>query len=244
MARSLIALIAITSLAGCAAAGSEGEVKLGVDVAPIISTTTGSQVDGADSPLAITRVRVLVDDAKIGYTGSGPGGAEAKVGPYVIDLAADEIKSGAHREFSLGTLPSGTYGGAEIEIQPLQSGDDSSDSSFDDFRTSASSLIVEGTYNGSAFTFAGHFLAEQGTDGDVTVDAANPVTLAMTVDPSGWFLDTSGAALDPSDSAQHDTLAAAVCKTLDTQPQLAGSQGGRGGPGGGGAAHCVEQAGN
>ena len=51
-----------------------------------------------------------------------------------------------------------------------------------DFVAAGASLLVDGTYQGNRFTFAGHFLAEQGTDGDVVVDAESPVSLAMTVD--------------------------------------------------------------
>lgn len=257
MARSLIALIALAALAGCSAGGS-GEVKLGVDVAPItalpgdtINTGSGDGAAGGatDAALEISRVRVLVNVAKIGYTGGDRSGSDsAEAGPFVVDLTADEIKNGARREFSLGELPSGTYGGAEIEIDQLSADADTSDEALADFVTSRASVLVDGSWQGKSFQFAGHFLAEQGTDGEVTVDTSTPVTLDMTVDPSTWFKDDAGAALDPTNTAQHDALAVAICETLDTQPQL-GAPGaspqhaGRGGGGrGGNADHCVEQA--
>jgi hypothetical protein len=252
MARPLIASIAflaLASLTGCST-GPAGEVKLGVDVAAIRTATTDT---AAMAGLEVTRVRVLVAHAKVGYIGEKSTGASAEVGPFVVDLTKDEIANGAHRDFSLGTLASGTYGGAEIEIEPLDAQDDQTDPAVADFVAAGASLLVDGTYQGKAFNFAGHFLAEQGTDGDVTVDAATPVSLAMTVDPSKWFLDAAGAAVDPGDAAQHTTLAAAVCTSLDTQPQLApaaaptatgtapAGKGGKGGPGGGGAAHCAAE---
>ena len=242
MARPLIASIAflaLASLTGCSS-GPAGEVKLGVDVAAIRTATTDT---AATAGLEVTRVRVLVAHAKVGYTGGKSTGASAEVGPFVVDLTADEIASGAHRDFSLGTLDSGTYGGAEIEIQPLDSKDDQTDPSVADFVAAGASLLVDGTYQGKAFNFAGHFLAEQGTDGDVTIDAANPVSLAMTVDPSKWFVDAAGAAVDPGDTAQHTTLAAAVCASLDTQPQLAAASAAPAAKGGkgGGQAHCVAE---
>lgn len=243
MARSVIALVALFALAGC----STGEVKLGVDVAPLKAAASSSETtpisDNGDV-LDITRVRLLVAHAKIGYAGRSASSAD--VGPTVVELSAEEIANGAHREFSLGELPSGTYGGAEIEIEPLDADQDASDSVFADFRDSGASLLVEGTYQGKSFSFAGHFLAEQGTDGEVTVDASEPLSLAMAVDPSKWFLDANGVELDPSDTAQHDDLAVAICKTLDTQPRLseAGPGPGPGGKGGGGGdgPHCVESA--
>lgn len=256
MRRSFLAIasLALTAIAGCSA-GPAVEVKLGVDVAALQTTptTTDTQTGGAATGLSIERVRLLVNHAKIGYRHEQAGDASADVGPTVVELTADEIANGAHREFSLGTLPSGTYGGAEIEIEPLDGDADTSDAALADFAAAKASVLVDGTYQGKAFSFAGHFLAEQGTDGDVTVDASQPVALAMTVDTSAWFLDANGAAVDPSDTTQHDALAVAVCKTLDTEPQLTsgdaptaqpqhhGGHGGHGGPGGGDA-HCVEQA--
>jgi hypothetical protein len=239
MGRSFIALVAGFALVGC----STGEVKLGVDVAAIKTAVAADTQSGATAALEVTRVRILVADAKIGYTGGRSGGASAEVGPFVIDLTADEIANGAHREFSLGSLPSGTYGGAEIEIEPLAAGDTTTDAALADFRAAGASVLVDGTAEGKSFEFAGHFLAEQGTDGEVTVDAATPVAIAMTVDPSKWFFDANGALVNPADSAQHATLALAICKSLDTEPQSTTTTGGgRSGGNGGGAAHCVEPA--
>lgn len=253
-------LTALGALSGCAG-GEVGEVKLGVDVAAIKISTGTTVVDdtagaGADAALTIDRVRLLVAHAKIGYTNHGCNDSSdssdsADVGPFVVDLTAEEIKNGAHREFSLGKLPTGTYGGAEIEIEPLDADADTSDPAVADFVKAGASVLIDGTYKGAAYTFAGHFLAEQGTDGDVEVDVAKPVALAMTVDTSSWFMDSAGTSIDPSDTAQHDALAVAVCKTLDTQPQTSGGaptagplgRGGKGGgKGGGGDAHCVEKA--
>lgn len=272
MARSLIAssaLVCSLALMGCSN-GSQGEVKLGVDVAPIQVAATQTASDGTSSDLVLRRVRVLVATAKVGYHNDQPTGPSAEVGPFVIDLTADEIANGAHRDISLGTLETGTYGGAEIEIEPLDAEDSASGDELADFLASGASVLVDGTYKGAGFQFAGHFLAEQGTDGDVEIDAAIPVTLALTVDASEWFKDGAGAIVDPSDSAQHDALAVAICETLDTQVQSEGPAGSgappdgsappagsappdgsaappdgdgpHGGKGGGGMAHCVEAA--
>lgn len=269
MIRSTLSLLALAALVGCST--SSGEVKLGVDVAPIGSAASAIVVGGitgsvnaagasdqattgtsaAAGDLVIERVRLLVAHAKVGYTGGGADGADAEAGPFVIELSKDEIAKGAHREFSLGQLEAGTYGGAEIEIMPPDGQGSSSDPSFPEFIARGASVLVSGTYQGKAFDFAGHFLAEQGTDGEVTIDPSTPVSLAMTVDPSSWFKDASGALVDPSDATLHDATAVAICKTLDTQPQGVGpakqsaQRGGgqKGGGKGGGQAHCVEQGG-
>lgn len=219
---------------GCGSADT-GEVRLGVAAAKL-QTSDQIQLDQAktDAGLALTRVRLLVNVVKVGYTG-GPdaSGDEASVGPIAVELTGDEIKSGAARSFSLGELDTGTYGGAEIEIDTLDDGFDASgDESLTDFADEGASVPIDGTYQGAEFHFAAHFLAEQGTDDEVTIDAATPFDLDLTVEPSGWFVDADGAVLDPTDASAHDAIALAICKSLDTQPQL-------GGRGGGPEAHCV-----
>jgi len=244
MKRVLIVCAALFALAGC----STSEVKLGVDVAPIKIASDALPSETGLTDLNITRVRLLVAHAKIGYAGGRDcmsGGDGTDTGPYVVDLTEDEIVNGAHREFDLGELPSGTYGGAEIEIEPIDEGQDASAAEFADFQKSGASVLIDGFYKRAQFSFAGRWLAEQGTDGDVEVDASKPVSIAMTVDTSSWFKDANDVVVDPTDATQHDALSVAICKTLDTQPQLeepAGPprKGPGGGFGGGGEVHCVE----
>lgn len=250
MKRMGIVAVALFVLAGC----SSGEVKLGVSVAPIkVAADTTTSDSRADTQLQLNRVRLLVAHAKVGYAGGGCHSDEGTdIGPNVVDLTADEIANGAHREFDLGTLPSGTYRGAEIEIMPIDKDQDASDEVFKDFVSTGASLLVDGTYMGNPFTFAGRWLAEQGTDGEVEIDAEKPLAIAMTVDTSTWFKDANAVAVDPTDAAQHDSLSLAICQSLDTQPQLEppphgdgphkskGMGHGHGGGDGARKVHCVE----
>ena len=108
MTRSFMAL-GFAALVGCNSSGS-GDVKLGVDVSALTATVANAVTNNAaaDSSLVVTRIRLLVAHAKVGYTGANKGGAQAEIGPVVVELTADEIASGAHRDFDLGSLPSGT----------------------------------------------------------------------------------------------------------------------------------------
>lgn len=250
MNRSFIMGVALCALAGC----SSGEVKLGVDVAPIKVAATSTSADSTDTTgfaertaLELTRVRLLVAHAKVGYAGGrGCDSDETEIGPQVVDLSADEILNGAHREFDLGNLPSGTYRGAEIEIMPLEADQDASDEVFADFKKTGASMLIDGFYLGNPFTFSGRWLAEQGTDGEVELDEATPLNLTMTVDSSSWFKDAESVTLDPTNVEQHEAMSVAICKSLDTQPQLTegpkrtkpGAGHGRGG--GADHVHCVE----
>jgi hypothetical protein len=235
MVRSVFAFFAVGALVGC----SSGEVKIGVDVSAISTAGSSLRTAGVESTpdtpvssIAINRVRLLVNEVKVGGGGGGckrqgdtPQGVDS--GPFVVNLTGEEIAAGAHREFTLGEVTAGTYRQAEIEIEPLDadaSGNgDASGAEFDDFRSSGASLLIDGTFNGKDFQFAGHFKAEQGTEGEVTVDASSPVTIPMAVNPSTWFLDESGNALDPTDPAKHTAIAEAICHTLDTEKSEAGA---------------------
>ncbi len=239
--------------AGCASGGT-GEVQLGISVSNA-QTTEGLAATEAKAAagLEVTRVRILVNVVKIGYAGGGKSrghgpddeasdstasdptalaDGEASTGPVVVELTKDELTKGAERSFSLGELAAGTYGGAEIEIDQLDDGTDASAAELADFANENASVLIDGTFNGTAFHVAGHFLAEQGTDGEVTIDGAAPVTLDLSIDPTTWFLDDAGEVIDPTDAANHAAIALGICKALDTQPQLSDKAGPE--------AHCVE----
>lgn len=236
----------LCALAGCGSSET-GEVRLGVSVAPLTELGDPTTDPRVAAGLELSRVRVLVNVAKVGYTGgrcnSDADGDETAVGPFVVELTGEELAAGATRSFSLGEIEAGTYGGAEIEIDVLaDDADTSADPALADFATSKASVLVDGTWNGAPFQFAGHFLAEQGTDGEVTIDTTAGFDLPMSVDPSTWFVDSAGVVLDPTDATKHEAIAVAICKTLDTQVQGegGGGKGGKHGGGGGGRAHCVE----
>ena len=111
-----------------------------------VVATGAAQGSNADASLAITRVRVLVAHAKVGYIHEQQSGASAEI--ERDRRGADgrrNQEARAHRDFSLGSLPTGTYGGAEIELQPLDASADTSDPTLADFVSSSASLLVEGT---------------------------------------------------------------------------------------------------
>ncbi len=259
----------LVSLGAALSTGCSQEAKLGIDIAPASGAAQSALSESAASSLSanaslrigrvipmpaadaatISRVRILVNEAKVNGTGKGCDHVES--GPFVIDLSADEIQKGAHREFLVGAIAAGTYRDAEIEIEPLDNDKDQGDTSgaeLADFKATGASILVDGTYQGKAFQFAGHFKAEQGNEGSFTVSTTTPLNLPFSLTTTNWFVDAAGNAIDPTDPAQHSALAVAICKTLDTE--LDAASGGAGGPGmgpgpggrhgGGGKAHCVE----
>jgi hypothetical protein len=226
----LAVALGLSALAGC----KSSQVSLGVDVPASGSQAleTATKLPTHSSAIVVNRIRLLVNEAKLQ---GGTSHEHNASGPYIIDLSADEIKNGAHRDFSVTASATATYGDAEIEIEPLdlnETGGDASAAEFDDFRSSGASVIVDGTFKGAAFTFTGHFKAEQGKEGTFDVASGAPISIAMAIDPATWFVAADGTDLDPTDATQHSAVAVALCKLIDTEVEASGP--------GAGQPHCVE----
>ena len=145
MKRLFSSVVLVVAIAACSS-GESGEVRLGVSVAHLDTAAAADSVAAREAAgLEITRVRILVNTAKVGYAGHSDGETTA-VGPIVVELSADEVKSGAQRSFTIGDLDTGTYGGAEIEVDSLDAKADTSDASLADFATTGASVLVDGTY--------------------------------------------------------------------------------------------------
>jgi hypothetical protein len=123
---------------------------------------------------------------------------EIEVGPVLVDLP---LTGGAQQAFEV-ELPAGTYERIDFEIHKV--GDDPADlaflaqhPTFEDI-----SIRVEGSFNGSAFTF------ETDVNDEQEIELVPPLSLAeggntnvtIFVDLDGWFRTAAGALVDP-DSA-------------------------------------------
>lgn len=239
MVRSFLVGAALV-LAGC----SSGELSLGVQITPQVSTaasalktepnaspfttlTADVTQQNVDATLVMTRVRLLLSDAKLTEQSSatssdrcpnmGSGGTD--LDPSVVDLSADDLKNGTTKQISLGKVASGSYTGAHLEIEPLDGREASSTlPDLADFKAQGASVIIDGTYNDKPFQFVGHFEAAQTSTTPIEVGGSASAAVMMTVDTTRWFQDASGASLDPTDAANHDAIAASICTTLDTAP--------------------------
>lgn len=226
-------------LFGC----SSGEVSLGVQITPPVSsassaliTTTPSTVPTTTpSPfptlifttppasIDITRVRILVNETEL-VTGDdsghcpGMGSSDSVASPTVVDLSARDLATGAIKQISLGAAAAGTYSSGRIEIEPLESSTTADTAALADFKSDGASVIVNGVYNGNAFELRGHFRADQETSGPIDIGSNASKALSLTVDPSGWFKDAQGNILDPTNPALHDQIAEGICHTLDLDP--------------------------
>lgn len=132
-----------------------------------------------------------------GGSGSDEGECdELRADPAVVDLPVDASVTTSF----VSTVPAGTYKAFEAKIHVVNGTDPLSTA----FLTANPSFAgvsahVEGTYNGTAFTYDGHARAklELAFDPAVTV-LTSGINITVNVDLGTWFVDGTGALVDPT----------------------------------------------
>jgi hypothetical protein len=134
---------------------------------------------------------------------------EFETGPILVDLPLDGSTA---QELSINVDP-GTYDEVEFEIHKVSS-DGPEDAAF---RTTYpdfvdTSIRVQGMWEGQAFTYETDLDVEQEFDlmSPLIVDETTVSTnVTIRVDVSQWFVDASGAAVNPADAnkgGQHESI--------------------------------------
>jgi hypothetical protein len=123
--------------------------------------------------------------------------AELQLAPSIIDLPVNGTVVNALEV----TIPEGSYSSLEAKLRPIRAGSGG--------RASAAflaahpdlngvSVIVEGTFNGTAFTYKG--AADRGVERSFSpplTATGTPLGLTINADLATWFRNSSGALIDP-----------------------------------------------
>jgi hypothetical protein len=149
-----------------------------------------------------------------GGGGEGEGGddeaepGEVSVGPFLVDLSGTQLASGISQVFD-GQVPAGTYREIAIVIGPVSASDGSVPAGFTEL--AGQSVVVDGTLDGAAFSFAAAIVAKQKREGQVVVSAdGTSKNVTLSIDPTGWFKAADGTRLDPSAAANAAAIAANI----------------------------------
>ena len=132
-----------------------------------------------------------------------PAGCEDfETGPILIDLVLDGT---TNTNISVA-IPPGTYDEVEFDIHKVSS-DDPEDAAFllANPTMDGKSIVVEGTYNGVAYTFETNLSEEQEFDliPNLVIGEDAPATnVTIRLDVSTWFVDETGSLFDPATAAK------------------------------------------
>ncbi len=175
-----------------------------------------------------------------GDHGGGDGGGqgesdEVKVGPCFVDLTGDKLGAGtdAVSPVCAADIPAGTYRELEVDIGPVAALAAAGVAGLSGMN--GRSVIIDGSFNGTAFSFQSTLDVRQKTEATITVGASNNVTISL--DLAGWFTAPGGGVLDPNvagnQSAIEDNIRASI-RSFEDDNRDDHQDGDRGGGSGGG----------
>jgi hypothetical protein len=165
----------------------------------------GDTVSSGSDTLIITSAEIVlreiklkrIDVASCDLSPDDDGCEEFEAGPVLVSLP---LSPGAEVEFELD-VPPGTYSQIEFEVHKVEN--EPSDivflQSYPEFADL--SIRVEGTFNGTSFSFESDLGVEQVLTliPALTVEeGSGSVNVTVFVDLDAWFRDPSGGILDPN----------------------------------------------
>lgn len=151
------------------------------------------------------------DDRSQGEDGGSHGDEqELAVGPFLIDLQDAQLDNGISKVFTVTTDP-GDFKEITFKIHKLVGAEAGSDPAL--AQMAGLSIRIEGTFNGTPFTFNSSLDEEQEREGNFTLHAgANNIT--FNINPSGWFMN-GATPLDPSDPLARAQIESNIKASID-----------------------------
>jgi hypothetical protein len=174
----------------------------------VTSPSPGTFTDGTNT-LTLTSVQVVlrkIELERAGHDGAcaaGTGGdscEELEAGPVLFNVPVATV--GAQHTVSVN-LDAGTFEKVEFEIHKPE---DTGDAAFLAANPSFAgvSIRVEGTWNGTPFTFTSDLDAEQELElsPPLVVAQSGATDLTLFFDVSSWFKTSSGTLIDPASAVK------------------------------------------
>ena len=228
LGRARIVAIAVSlgvSAGACSDAVGANAHSLSVSVTGTSSSAPAASRSGAFGPsldvvvgagantITITKAQIVLGRIEVepGTTTATCSGTETddcpavKLDPVLVDLPLD----GTTKTDFGANIPAGTYRGIELKIRPVNSSDPggaaflAANPSFSNV-----SVHVEGTFNGQPFAY------NSSLDAEIEMELSTPITLTsgsgsnftLFVNVASWFTDSSGNAIDPTNSQNQSTI--------------------------------------
>jgi hypothetical protein len=200
-----IALPLVALVAACSSGATNSSLSLSARAGSAATAAT----DPAATGVSISRIRVALRDLEL-RSRDGKNRAEIALGPVIVDLGAADLTAASVQKVLDSSVPAGTYDKIKLKIHRLQAAD--AVAGADDLVKAGASILIDGTFNGTAFQFATALEAEQELEGKFVIDGQSQ-NITINFDPSAWFV-SGAAALDPSDPANKLAIEANIRASL------------------------------
>jgi hypothetical protein len=224
--RLSVILASVVAALACGSRGGTG--KLGVSARGAGTPAVAAVEIGPG--ISVDRVRVLVKKLELEGEGEAAApmpipmsmpmsstadhgdddGDEVELGPVVVDVSGAALTGKVTHVFD-ADVPEGVFDELEIRIAPVSEGMGATPIA----GMGTSSIIVEGTRNGTAFTFASSLEAKQELETHLVVDhAAKSANITLVLDVTSWFTAADGTPLDPTVDANRAAIEANMLANL------------------------------
>ncbi|MEL7834032.1 hypothetical protein [Fodinibius sp. Rm-B-1B1-1] len=216
----IIALFVATISCDTSDSNSGGEqqvtVKMKIDNSNNSSAKQFSYSPTTQSVDSLTEVKLLVEELELESTADDDS-LDFEVDDLVVNLPLD----GSEFNLTSGNVPAGVYDEFEMEIEH----DDDTNVNDPDFINESGdeddgyTVVIKGIYNGEEFTYQSDedFEIELEFNPPFEINDDSSPSIAINIDPSGWFTDSSGNDLDPNDPANYEQIKENIENSFDVE---------------------------
>jgi len=186
---------------GCDTTNTNTDGPKSVSVNMQIQTNTASKMK-AVSLDSLTEIKFLVEELELESVNDDSADFE------VEDLVVNMPLNGQEIELTTREIPVGLYEEFEMEIKNDDDGTSTSDPDFFD-GDEEYSIVVKGFYNGEEFMFRSNkdFEIEMDLNPPLEIsETTNSAVINISIDPTLWFLDDQGNALNPNDPGNWEQI--------------------------------------
>lgn len=214
----LIVILLFAISCGISDSNSGETQQVSVDM-QVNSSTNSTAKQPSSSPTAqsvdsLTEIKLLVEELEL-ESSADDDSLDLEVDDFVVDLPLD----GSEFNLASANVPSGIYEEFEMEFEysddtNVNDSDFIKESGDDDGYT----IVIKGIYNGEEFMYRSEedFEIELEFEPPFEVND-NSSSIAINIDPAGWFKDSSGNDLDPNDSSNSEQIDENIGNSFDVE---------------------------
>lgn len=197
---------------GCDIANSDNNGPKSVAVNMQMQTNTAAKFKAVNLD-SLTEVKFLVEELELESVNDDS--SDFEVEDLIVNLPLD----GSPVELTSQIIPNGMYDEFELEIENDDDGSSVSDPDFNENGNNYS-IVIRGSYNGEEFLFRSEkdFEIEMELNPAIEIsDNTGSTAVDINIDPAGWFMDSQGNPLDPSDPANKELIENNIENSFDAE---------------------------
>lgn len=217
-------LAALLIFTGCniSDSGSNGDRKVSVKMKLQSSTSfqTISQTPSKQKVDSLTEIKLLIEELEL----------ESSLDADSLDFEVDDLVAnlpldGSEFELTSATVPDGVYDEFEMEMEGPDEDSNVQDPDFyddsGDEDDNGYSIVIRGVYNGEDFTYRSKEDFELELEFNPPLEITNDTSpsIAININPSSWFKDSSGNDLDPNDPNNREKIDENIENSFEVEKQ-------------------------